>query len=136
MKFAGYIRQFEICGYEMILETAARDRDMSRRDLANLRAHMEYVDRTHAWKVTGPMWHQKGRWVPRDDERLQAQIRQCDQCGRDLPRSRNAKARFCDGACKQKWYRARRRERLAKERTERIAAARVKRRARERDQRS
>lgn len=124
MRYSAYIRQFEVYGYDGVLRTAAVDRDITPKELASLQAHMEYVDRTHTWDK------RRGRWIAKTDEEMDRKIRQCLQCGLDLSRQRNRKARFCNQACKQKWYRIRKREREARDRADRIRQARARRKAR------
>lgn len=106
-----YIRHFEMYGPEGVLEIAMKDkRGVTARELADLKSHMGFIDRTHDLK--------NGVYVKKPDlteEQLHEKARKCLQCGLELPRSRAAQARFHDGACKQKWYRKQKKARKAME---------------------
>lgn len=97
-----YVDKF---GPEMVVKTASMDPEITHKELVRLNTHIAYMNRVHNWVPTNSKKRTGGNWVTKSEVELDGHIRKCLQCGLDLPRSRNRKARFCDGACKQKWYR-------------------------------
>lgn len=134
MKLDGYIDHLEKYGPELILDTAARDPDMSRQKLGELAGYLNHKKYTHRWafrKSRNGLW--SVRWEPRRERKSgevdESRIKKCAGCGLDMPRNLPFHARYHSQACKQRDYRRRRRERLVRERKERIAAKRANRRA-------
>jgi hypothetical protein len=97
-----YLRHLERFGPECLLQTAAGDDDLARKDLIQLKAVVESRERVDVFK--------RGSWQPRKERAP----RLCDHCGLELPPGSIRSRRFHEHCRSARYKRAARARSRAK----------------------
>jgi hypothetical protein len=93
-----YQKHLAAHGDDCLLQTAARDRDLTQSDLMEIKATVEYTHRVYKWH--------NGAWIAKREGLLESQIRKCarEGCNKDIPVVRSKQAKYCSDSCSDKAY--------------------------------